>query len=87
MARAGIGAPPEGVLYRARHALFVEGSKPDGLDPVVLRELLGGLRALRIEVLGPSFHVRSAAEALHGSHPWYYFLIDRDHHDAGYAEL
>jgi len=58
--------------------LFVEGHRTKGLDGLVLKELFAGL-PIRVEALGPSFHVRSAAEALHPSHPRYYFLIDRDY--------
>jgi len=77
MVRAEPHPRPEEVRERA-HRLFVEGSDPEGLDPTVLREVLRDL-PIRVEALGPSFHVESAARALHHSHPKYYFLIDRDH--------
>jgi len=35
---------------------------------------------IRIRPLGPSYSVKSVAEALHPFHPTYYFLIDRDYH-------
>lgn len=72
------GIRPEEVRRDAEHVLFVEGSE-EGLDQVVLRPLLGN--TLRIEVMGPSYSVRSAAQALAKHHPRYYFLIDRDHYD------
>lgn len=80
--RAGVGA--DAVRFDSRHVLFVEGGGDDAIDPVILRELLGS--RLRIEPLGASFSVASVAEALHPSHPDYYFLIDRDHHDEAFVE-
>jgi hypothetical protein len=74
----------EDVRQSAKHTLLVEGKGPDALDPRVLGELFRD--RIRIEPLGASFHVASAAEALHPSHPYYYFLIDRDHHDDEYVE-
>jgi len=78
MIEAESRARPEDVRQSARHRLFVEGADPDGPDPFVLRELLGDL-PVRVDALGPSFHVECAAAALAPSHPTYYFLIDRDH--------
>lgn len=79
--RRGVGAPE--VRQRARHVLFVEGN-PDGLDVRVLDALLSPL--VRVEPLGPSFSVRSAAQALHPAHPEYWFVIDRDDHDDAAVE-
>jgi len=64
--------------------LFVEGSE-EGLDQVVLRALLRNT-PLRVEVMGSSYYVRSAAEALAPHHPRYYFLIDRDHYNDEFVE-
>lgn len=64
---------------RARHKLFVEGSGDDTIDAVFLKNFFGTL--IDIECMGPSFHLKSVATALHAHHPEYYFLIDRDHHD------
>lgn len=61
----------------ARHRLFVEGSAGDNIDFVALQILLPNIT---IEVMGPSFHLKSVSTALHPHHPDYYFLIDRDHH-------
>ena len=80
--RAGVGA--DAVRFDARHVLFVEGGGDDAIDPTVLRALLGS--RLRIEPLGRSLSVTSVAAALHPSHPDYYFLIDRDHHDETFVE-
>ena len=80
--RAGVRT--DAVRFDARHVLFVEGGGDDAIDPTVLRAMLGS--RLRIEPLGASFSVSSAAQALHSSHPDYYFLIDRDHHDADSVE-
>ncbi len=74
----------EEIRQTARHTLFVEGAGSGGLDQTVLRELLP--RQIRVRALGPSFHVRSVAEALYVYHPDYYFLIDRDHHDDQFVE-
>lgn len=79
MVRARTGPRPEEVLQAARHVLFVEGEGDEPLDSTVLRTLLRD--RVNVAQLGPSYHVASAAEALHAYHPAYYFLIDRDHHD------
>jgi hypothetical protein len=68
---------PEEVRQSASHTLFVEGKRSEGFDQEVLQELLQ--RKITVKSMGPSFHVRSVAEALHEHHPQYYFLIDRDH--------
>ncbi len=79
-----VGIEPDEVRFDARHVLFVEGAGDDAIDPTVLRILLGS--QIRIEPLGSSFSVRSVAEALHASHPKYYFLIDRDHYEDRFVE-
>ena len=78
------GVRSEEVRAGAQHVLFVEGSEGGSLDQAVLRALLHG--ELRIETMGPSFSVKSVAQALAVHHPRYYFLIDRDHHDDAYVE-
>ena len=80
--RAGVRT--DAVRFDARHVLFVEGGGDDAIDPTVLRAILGS--GLRIEPLGASYSVTSVAAALHPSHPDYYFLIDRDHHDDDFVE-
>ena len=50
----------------------------------MLRALLSS--TLRIETMGPSYSVRSAAQALARYHPRYYFLIDRDHYGDDFVE-
>lgn len=77
------GVRAEEVRAGAQHVLFVEGSE-DGLDQAVLRALLQS--ELRIETMGSSYSVKSAAQALAQHHPSYYFLIDRDHYDDAYVE-
>ena len=74
---------PEEVRTSAEHVLFVEGSE-GGLDQVVLRALLG--HTIRVEVMGPSSSVQSAAQSLARHHPRYYFLIDRDHYEDKFVE-
>ena len=78
------GIRAEQVRLQGQHVLFVEGRDQDSVDPKVLNALFSG--GLRIEPLGPSFSVRSVAEALHPHHPTYYFLIDRDHHEHDFVE-
>ena len=73
------GIRPEEVRIQGQHVLFVEGKDRDAVDPKVLDELFDS--SIRIEPLGPSFSVKSVAEALFIYHPTYYFLIDRDHHE------
>ncbi len=70
------GVPAEDVNQSAKHVLFVEG-KEDGVDGTWLKDLFPS--PLEVKPLGPSFHVKSVAQALHPHHPTYYFLIDRDH--------
>jgi len=77
-------ARSEEARQSAEHVLFVEGKGDSCIDPVVLGELLRG--AISVKALGSSFHIRSAAEALHKHHPRYYFLIDRDHYDDAFVE-
>ncbi|RJP22365.1 MAG: hypothetical protein C4527_21980 [Candidatus Omnitrophota bacterium] len=73
-------APRAGEIRQsARHVLFVEGKDENAIDPKIISILLKN--RIRVEAMGPSFHIHSAAEALHKYHPDYYFLIDRDHHD------
>lgn len=78
------GVRPEEVRQSARYVLFVEGSSGEGIDVTVLRELLGDL--IRVEALGASYHIRSAADALYKYHPDYYFIVDRDHFDNAFVE-
>lgn len=78
------GIRPEEVRLQGQHVLFVEGSDKESVDPKVLNELFSS--GIRIEPLGPSFSVRSVAEALQTYHPTYYFLIDRDHYDDSFIE-
>ncbi len=85
MAGVKKGPRPEEIRQSARHTLFVEGRSPDSIDPIVLQELFKGL-SVRVEPLGPSYHIKSAAEALYRQHPDYYFLIDRDHYYDDFVE-
>ena len=78
MARIESGARPSDVRHGAGHVLFVEGSTPETIDPVVLSGLLTKLSIL-VEPLGPARSLENVASAMHARHPNYYFLIDRDH--------
>lgn len=71
---------PEEVRQAAKYTLFVEGKDETAIDPHVLNNLLKDI-PIQIKPLGPSSHIRSVAEALHRHHPYYFFLIDRDHHN------
>ncbi len=80
MVRIERGVEPEEVRQAAKYTLFVEGKNETAIDPHVLRNLLRDV-PIQIKPLGPSSHIRSVAEALHKHHPYYYFLVDRDHHN------
>lgn len=80
-----IGVEAEEVRQAAKHTLFVEGDSEESIDPQVLGVLLKD-NPIQIKAMGPSSHIRSAAEALHKHHPYYYFLIDRDHHEQSTVE-
>ena len=80
--RKGIRA--EEVRFQGQHVLFVEGKDEESVDSKVLNELFDN--GIKIEPLGPSFSVKSVAEALSSSHPTYYFLIDRDHYDDDFVD-
>lgn len=85
MIQATRGARPEDVNFNAKHVLFVEGDREDSFDVKVLEALFDP--PITISPLGPSYSVKSVAQALHPYHPAYYFLIDRDpHHDDAYVE-
>jgi hypothetical protein len=75
---------PDEIRQSARHVLFVEGSGQYAIDKTAVENLLE--EKIRVEPLGASYQIRSAAEALHKHHPDYYFLIDRDHYDDRYVE-
>ena len=75
---------PEEIRQSARHILFVEGNDKNSVDPKVLSGLLQNI--IRVEPLGASFHIRSAAQAFYKYHPDYYFLIDRDHHESSFIK-
>ena len=78
------GIRAEEVRRQGQHVLFVEGKDQNAIDPKVLNELLG--QTISIKPLGPSYSVRSVAEALYIHHPTYYFLIDRDHYKDDYID-
>jgi hypothetical protein len=78
------GIRAEEVRQQSQHVLFVEGRDTNSVDPKVLNELFEN--GVRIEPLGPSYFVKSVAEALYPHHPTYYFLIDRDHHPDEFVE-
>jgi hypothetical protein len=78
------GIRAEEVRQKSQHVLFVEGQNDNSLDPKVLNELFEN--GIRIVPLGPSYSVKSVAEALYPHHPTYYFLIDRDHHHDDFVD-
>jgi hypothetical protein len=74
----------DAILGPSKHILFVEGDSQKSIDPAVLDVLFEDQPTpITIKYLGSSFHIKSAAQALVSSHPHYYFLIDRDHHEDG----
>ena len=78
------GIRSEEVRLQGQHVLFVEGSDEESVDPEVLNKLFSN--KISIKPLGPSFSVKSVAEALQPYHPTYYFLIDRDHYDDSFIK-
>ncbi len=76
--RVTAGVRSEEVRQNGAHVLFVEGHGEESFDVQIITELFN--RELRVETLGPSFSIKSVAQALYPFHPKYYFLIDRDHH-------
>lgn len=74
------GVEPEEVRQGAKYTLFVEGKDESAIDPRVLSRLLEDVAPIQVKPMGPSSHIRSVAEALHKHHPYYFFLVDRDHH-------
>jgi len=79
--RSGINSSE--IKQSAKYTLFVEGKSNEAIDPFVLKELLPNIK---IEAMGPSYYIKSVAEALFPSHPEYFFLIDRDHYDDSEVE-
>lgn len=69
----------EAFKQKDKHRLFVEGSGPNALDPLVMKELFKD--RIDVKALGASSNIRCAAESLYPHDPHSYFLIDRDHHD------
>ena len=85
MMRVRQGPRPEEIRQGAKHVLFVEGHDDNSFDVTVLREFFD--HRIRVEPLGPSYSVKSVAQALYHFHPFYYFLIDRDdHHEDDHIE-
>lgn len=71
---------PEQVRQGASHVIFVEGNDDNSIDPFIINTLFSNNYIfVDVKPLGASFHIRSAAQALHPHHPEYYFIIDRDH--------
>jgi len=72
--------PSEKVKQGASHVIFVEGNDDNSIDPFIINTLFTNHDIfVDVKPLGASFHIRSAAQALHPHHPEYYFIIDRDH--------
>lgn len=70
----------EQVRQGASHVIFVEGKDDNSIDPFIINTLFNNNDIfVDVKPIGPSFNIRSAAEALHPHHPEYYFIIDRDH--------
>jgi len=87
MVRAQGSAYPESVRQKASHCLFVEGESDGAFDVVIIQALLDSPGAnIEVRPLGPSHKIRGAAEAIHKTHPDYYFLIDRDHQEDAFVE-
>lgn len=75
---------PDSSEVNQEKVLFVEGEP----EKSVIQEFFNKNKLnVRVDILGPSFHVSSVAEALHRHHSNYYFLIDRDHQSSESVEL
>ena len=80
------GIESEEVWQDAKHTLFVEG-KESSIDSQALTFFLDKNDIdISIVPLGSSSKLHAVAQALHQYHPYYYFLIDRDHHDDHFVE-
>jgi hypothetical protein len=80
------GIEAEEARQSARHRLFVEGGN-SSIDSQVLTTLFTKNKInLLVEPLAHSSNLRTVAQALYPYHPYYYFLIDRDHHDDPFVE-
>ncbi len=80
------GIESEEVWQDAKHTLFVEGGN-SSIDSQVLHTLFTekGIDIL-VEPLAHSSNLRTVAKALYPYHPYYYFLIDRDHHNDEFVD-
>ena len=81
MIQATTGIQADEISFRSNHVLFVEG-KEDSTDVTVLARIL----PIQVKPFGPSYNLKSAAEAFANVHPTYYFLIDRDHYSSEVVE-
>lgn len=80
MVRKQHSTHPDDVKFGAKYTLFVEGTD-ESFDTKVLEELLNKIPNYpNVKALDSSLNVKSAAKVLHKHNPYYYFLIDRDHH-------
>lgn len=82
MSRIQTGINASDINFEAKHVLFVEGDT-ESIDLQILTALLGN--KIRIEPLGPSYSLDNVAKSLYTFHPYYYFIIDRDHHTDEYV--
>ncbi len=81
MIQATTGIQADEISFGSNHVLFVEG-KEDSIDVTVLARIL----PIQVKPFGPSYNLKSAAEAFANVHPTYYFLIDRDHYSSEVVE-
>jgi len=79
------GARPEEINQGAGHVLFVEGENENSTDYVFMDLFFKG-KSIKTEILGPSYHHKSTAQALSKIHPSYYFIVDRDHQSSADIE-
>ena len=86
MGRIRRGIESEEVWQDAKHTLFVEGGN-SSIDSQALHTFFTekGIDIL-VEPLAHSSNLRTVAKALYPYHPYYYFLIDRDHHNDEFVE-
>lgn len=82
MSNIRVNKTSENIERQAGNVLFVEGND-DSIDLAIMPILFKN-SAIIVEPLGPSYQIKSTAQALYKYHPLYYFLIDRDYHDDDY---
>ncbi|MGL6195065.1 MAG: hypothetical protein ACRC2T_09625, partial [Thermoguttaceae bacterium] len=83
MSRIHTGIQSSDIKNKAQHVLFVEGTDKS-IDIKTLKLLFEN--KITIEPLGSCNSLSNVAESLYKFHPYYYFIIDRDHNNDEFVE-